>query len=282
MQADSSRSLPRSPIARISSRIRRSLELQEILDAAVAEVRDFLGTDRVKIYRFDADGHGQVIAESIAGDRLPSLKGLYFPAGDIPPQARELFQKARVRSIVDLAQQQILLSQPDRVLSTATEDLTVEEVRRQSLADLLQRPVDPCHVEYLSLMGVKSTVVVPLVVGKTLWGLLISHHRQAKAVDDYRLGALQAIADQLEIAIAQSQLLGRTRARAEREAAINHIATLLHSPLDAQNMLQSVLEQVVEATRGAGGRLLVRSLVDETSTYRCGVQPHVGDPDWQE
>lgn len=271
----------RSPIDRISSRIRRSLELQEILDAAVAEVRGFLGTDRVKIYRFDPDGHGQVIAEAIAGDRLPSLKGLNFPAGDIPPQARELFQKARVRSIVDLTQQQILLSQPHALPSTATDDLTVDDVRRQTLADLLQRPVDPCHVEYLTLMGVKSSVVVPLVAGQRLWGLLISHHRQAKAVDDYRLGALQTIAEQIEIAIAQSELLERTRDKAQREAAINQIATLLHSPLDTQAMMQTVLEQVVEATGAAGGRLFVRPLGTEASVYGCGAQPRVSPARWQ-
>ena len=148
---------------RITSKIRQSLELQEILDAAVTEVRAFLKSDRVKIYQFDADGNGQVIAEAINSDRLPSLKGLHFPAGDIPPQARELILKARVRSIVDLGNQQIQHSQPDRLPSTATEELTVEQVRQESLENLLQRPVDPCHVEYLTLMGVKSSLVVPMV-----------------------------------------------------------------------------------------------------------------------
>ncbi len=49
----------------ITSRIRQSLELQAILDAAVTEVRAFLKTDRVKIYKFDREDNGQVIAEAI-------------------------------------------------------------------------------------------------------------------------------------------------------------------------------------------------------------------------
>jgi light-regulated signal transduction histidine kinase (bacteriophytochrome) len=69
--------------------LRQSLELQEILETTAAEVRSLLGTDRVKIYRFHADGSGEVIAESIHGDRLPSLLGLNFPADDIPPHARK-------------------------------------------------------------------------------------------------------------------------------------------------------------------------------------------------
>ncbi len=118
---------------RITTNIRQSLELQTVLNTAVTEVRDFLKSDRVKIYKFDEDGNGQVVAESIDGDRLPSLMGLHFPAGDIPPQARELFLKAKVRSIVNLEKQQISLSQPDRLPSTATGELTVEEVRAESL-----------------------------------------------------------------------------------------------------------------------------------------------------
>ena len=91
-----------SVLHRITNRIRRSLELQEILTATVAEVRSLLGTDRVKIYKFHSDQSGQVVAESIYDNRLPSLLGLNFPAGDIPPHARELFIKSRVRSIVDV------------------------------------------------------------------------------------------------------------------------------------------------------------------------------------
>jgi hypothetical protein len=70
---------------RIANRIRQSLELQEILTTTAAEVRSYLGTDRVKIYQFQPDSHGIVIAESLNGDRLPSLLGLHFPADDIPP-----------------------------------------------------------------------------------------------------------------------------------------------------------------------------------------------------
>src|SRR5918998_2118819 len=82
-----------SLLNRLTTRIRQSLELQEILTTTVQEIRSFLGTDRVKIYRFNPDESGEVIAESINGNRLPSLLGLRFPADDIPPVARELFIK---------------------------------------------------------------------------------------------------------------------------------------------------------------------------------------------
>ncbi|PLZ35737.1 hypothetical protein CBP27_13350, partial [Fischerella thermalis WC542] len=92
---------------RIMNRIRQSLELPAILSITVAEIRGFLETDRVKIYRFDTDGSGEVVAESVDKERLPSLLGQHFPAQDIPSEARELFLLARQRSIVDVGTQQI-------------------------------------------------------------------------------------------------------------------------------------------------------------------------------
>lgn len=250
---------------RMTNRIRRSLELPEILTATVAEMRSFLGTDRVKIYRFHPDGSGEVIAESIYQDRLPSLIGLNFPASDIPEESREMFIKARQRVIVDVTTQQISLS---RLNSSETE-------LDQAVVELIERPVEPCHVEYLTGLGVKSSLVVPILHQKQLWGLLVSHHAEAKAFSDETLEIVQMIADQVSIAIAQSMLLSQAREQAHREAIINQISTLLHAPLNIQEMLQVVLEQVVKAVQGSGGRLYLpaNELSSVPHLYTCGPQP---------
>lgn len=267
---------------RITSKIRQSLELPTILDAAVTEVRAFLKTDRVKIYKFDEDGNGQVIAESINGDRLPALKGLHFPAEDIPPQARELFLKAKVRTIIDLEKQQIRLSQPDRLPSTATDELTVEEVQQTSLNSLLQRPVEPCHVEYLTLMGVKSSLVVPLVSDNRLWGLLIAHHRGSKTFSNGSLQIIQIIGEQLESAISQASLFQKVQQQAKKEALINQISNLLRSPLENEQILPQVLERITSAVGGSG---VLLALVQETpelelNCYTQGSLPNLSARDW--
>ena len=266
---------------RITSKIRRSLELQEILDSAVTEVRAFLKSDRVKIYKFDTQGNGQVVAEALNGDRLPSLKGLHFPAGDIPPQARELFLKARVRSIVNLAQQQIRLSEPDCPPSTATGELTVAEVREEPLKNLLQRPVDPCHIEYLNLMGVKATMAVPLVNDGELWGLLISHHRRAKVISNRNLQIIQTVAEQLEMAISQAHLFQAVQQKAQGEALINQIFHLLHSPLENDKILPALLAKIVPALKGTGGLLCMNDgSQTEVSCYQYGDLPKLSTSDW--
>ncbi|MEH2432831.1 MAG: GAF domain-containing protein [Nostoc sp.] len=233
-------------LRRITNRIRRSLEFEEIITVTTAEVRSLLKTDRVMIYKFHTDGSGQVIAESIYNNCLPSLLGLNFPADDIPPTARELFIKSRVRSVVNVDTQEIGQSHLHDLENGET---ISEEIR--------YRPVDPCHVEYLTAMGVKSSVVAPIIYQDQLWGLLVSHNSQARLISEYELEAVQMVVEQLSVAIAQSTLLTQVRKTGEREAIVNRIATLLHSLPTI--VLQPALEAAVAAFNGVGGRLCIRN-----------------------
>lgn len=231
-------------LRRITHQIRRSPGLQEILTVAVAEIRAFLGTDRVKIYQFHEDSSGQVVGEAIFENRLPSLLGLNFPAEDIPPHIRQLFIESRLRSIVDVTARLIGQS-PLRDLETGEIIFT----------DIQYRPLDPCHAEYLTAMGVKSSLVVPIFHQEQLWGLLVSHHSEPYEFPSADLWAVQAAVDQLSVGITQATLLAQARDRAQREATINRIITLLHSLKTVE--LQKALEETVEALQGSGGRLFI-------------------------
>lgn len=255
---------------RMTNRIRRSLELGEILAATVEEIRSFLGTDRVKVYRFDEDHSGEVVAESIYEQRLPSLLGLHFPASDIPAEIREMFLLQRQRAIVDVASGRIGLSP---LQSKETGEFLQTE-------NIFHRVVDPCHVKYLTIMGVQSSVVIPIVhqdikeesAKQQLWGLLVSHHSTPRTILKRELKVLQEVADQVAIAIAQSNLLTQTRARQQREAIINRISTLLHTLPTIQ--LQEALEALITALAGAGGRLY---LEQSGELYTWGDQPILPD-----
>ncbi|NJP09459.1 MAG: GAF domain-containing protein [Leptolyngbyaceae cyanobacterium RU_5_1] len=251
---------------RMTNHIRRSLELPEILAAAVAEVQAFLGTDRVKVYRFHEDGSGEVVSEVIQDQRLPSLLGHNFPAADIPEEAREQFLRIRQRSIVDVAAEQI-----------RTSPLDSEGVGETLDRDVQVRPVDPCHVDYLTAMGVRSSLVVPIldrVLDRDrLWGLLVSHHSETHRITEQELQIVQLVADELSIAIAQSNLLNQARQHASQEATINQIATLLHSTPEMH--LQTALEQTVLALKGFGGRVYIapQHVPHLPQLFTCGNQP---------
>lgn len=250
---------------RIANRIRQSLDLHEILTTAAQEIRAFLDIDRVKIYRFDADGSGEVIAESIKAQRLPSLLGLHFPATDIPPKSRELFLKSRQRVIIDVTAQRKILNQLD--CSQTGQLLPVEDIR--------YAPVDPCHVQYLLAMGVLSSLVVPILHQQRLWGLLAIHHAQPRSFVERELQILQLLVDQVSIAIAQSSLLVQVQQQATYEATLNRISSLLHCPLKVSEIRQAVLEETVQALGGVGGRLYLAAEPTNTPAqlYIYGMQP---------
>lgn len=260
---------PENLLYLITHRIRQSLDLPDILDTAVKEVRTFLGVDRVKIYRFEKDGCGEVIAESIHANRLPTLLGLRFPAGDIPPASRELFVKVRQRVVINVATQQKGVSSPG----------TLHEPNPTPPRQTGYTPVDPCHAQYLKAMGVQSSLVIPILHHQELWGLLVVHHVEPRRFSSYELQSLQLLADQLAIAIAQSALLSQAKRQANYEATVNSISRLLHCPLTIEDIRQRVLEVAVESLQGSGGRLyIVAGPGNEPAQFfTTGEQPQYSD-----
>jgi light-regulated signal transduction histidine kinase (bacteriophytochrome) len=266
---------------RIANRVRQSLELEAILSTTTAEVRAYLGTDRVKIYQFQPDGHGIVVAEALQPERLPSLLGLHFPADDIPLYARELFVRARQRSVVDMGRHEIGISP----LRCPEKGEFLEET------GLRYRPVDPCHQEYLTAMGVKSSVVVPILLEgeaagayhppaleglNQLWGLLVSHHSEPRTVTEAELQFIQAVVDQVAVAISQSVLLEQVRSQGRQEANINQVtARLQTSPtVDWRDAIE-----LAANTLNASGRLyLCADTHFSKEIYTCGEQPTLIDP----
>lgn len=251
---------------RITTRIHQSLELPEILSAAVTEVRLFLNIDRVKIYQFQADGSGVVVAESLDETRLPSLLGLPFPADDIPPDARNRFIQSRSRTIANVASLQVNSS------SRCTAQVDVS------------RPLDPCHTEYLLAMGVQSSIVVPILLHHDpvqqpsehlgqLWGLLVAHHADPHSATERELYVVELVIDQVAIAIAQADLLTQLRQQADQEAHLNRLFAQLHASHQAD--LQSVLAETVEILGGTSGRLYLEPDQPERAPelYTVGVQP---------
>ncbi len=160
------------PIADLSSEIERALQtmlsagsLDSLCDATARIFKEISGYDRVMIYRFDEDGHGEVFAET----RKPELEaflGNRYPASDIPQIARRLYVRNRVRILADVQYAPALIE--PRVSSLNGDELDM------SLCFL--RSASPIHVQYLKNMGVTATLVVSLMVGEKLWGLISCHH----------------------------------------------------------------------------------------------------------
>ncbi|WP_373542075.1 ATP-binding protein [Chamaesiphon sp.] len=139
--------------------------------SVVAQVREMTGFDRVLLYKFDDDGHGEVLAEAKV-DQMESYLGLHFPESDIPLPARQMFLANQIRVIPDTREQSVEMLPAKHPLTGVPTDLT--------LANL--RSAVPCHTEYLHNMGVKASLTISLIKDGYLWGIIACHHQTPKPV----------------------------------------------------------------------------------------------------
>lgn len=216
-------------------RLQRAGTVAEAAQAAVREIKAITGYDRVVAYRFESiDGPGEVIAEDVVADWEPWL-GLWFPATDIPPQARELYERNWIRVIADVADATARLV-PD-VLPESGEPLDL------SLSVL--RTVSPFHLEYLRNIEVTSSMSVSLLSDGRLWGLIACHGREPKVLSPTVRAACEFFGVALSLHLAG--LRERDEA-AVRERSRIAIARLLEriSVDPATGVSPAGLEQIVE------------------------------------
>lgn len=162
------------------SRIRSIEDISELIEKSARLIFATLGYDRVMIYRFEHDGAGKVISEYKRRD-LESFKGQYFPASDIPKQARALYLSNTIRIICDARDIRIPII-PERD----------EAGRPLDLSHAHLRSVSSIHCEYLRNMGVAASMSISIVVDGELWGLIACHHYQPKS-----LGLSQRVAAEM-------------------------------------------------------------------------------------
>ncbi|MFZ4700599.1 MAG: GAF domain-containing protein, partial [Candidatus Methylumidiphilus sp.] len=147
------------------SRLQSANTLADFCQTVTEEVRILTGLDRVMAYRFHADEHGEVFAESKRPD-LPSWLGLHYPADDIPKPARTIFTKIWIRPLPNAQAQPVELVplvNPDTGLPL---DMTYCALRGASVM----------YTEYLHNMDVAASLTMPIQREGRLWGLIACHH----------------------------------------------------------------------------------------------------------
>ncbi len=144
--------------------------IEAVCRLAAAEMKRLTGFGRCLVYRFDAEGHGAVLAEAL-DEGYDSYARHRFPASDIPPQARALYEQNHIRVIPDARYQPVALrcvdGQPGSTLD---------------LSQAALRSVSPVHLEYMRNMGTLASMSVSIIVRGTLWGLVSCHDHAPRAL----------------------------------------------------------------------------------------------------
>lgn len=168
--------------ANVTLKIRKSLQVDEILQTTVTEVQKLLYADRVLILRLLVDNSIVVVKEAVVPG-LPVVLNTNINDPCFSKQYVEKYSQGRISAIANIEKSEI----------------------------------KPCHVKFLQQFGVKANLVVPILLPDGIWGLLIAHQcANPREWTSWETELLRQLADQIGIAISQAKLLEQeTRQRQE-------------------------------------------------------------------
>lgn len=222
-----------------------SAALQTLAEEAAEIFRGFTGYDRVMVYRFDEEGHGEVFSERRRPD-LEAFLGNRYPASDIPQIARRLYERNRVRLIGDVNYAPIPLT--PRLSPMTGQDL--------DMSFCFLRSMSPIHVQYLKNMGVAATLVASLVVGGRLWGLIACHHYSPRLVGYEARGVCEVLAEAISTRIAALEGFAQAQATlAVRRIEQRMMKAIAHDG-DWQGALFDQPQSLLDPLGAAGAALL--------------------------
>ena len=209
-----------------TSAILACTSLKSLAEETTRIFKDLTGYDRVMVYRFDAEGHGEVFAERREPGLEPYL-GNRYPASDIPQIARRLYERNRIRVLVDVDAERVPIE--PRLSPLTGRDLDM------SLCFL--RSISPIHIRYLKNMGVAATLVASLVVGGRLWGLIACHHYEPRRVAYEVRAVCELLAETVATRIAALESF----LQAQAELSVRRLEQRMHEAIAREGDWRSAL-----------------------------------------
>jgi signal transduction histidine kinase/ActR/RegA family two-component response regulator/predicted transcriptional regulator len=236
-----------SVLREITQRIRKSPDLKTVFETAVREIRQFMETDRVGVFKFNSDSNfdeGEFIAESV-GNGLTSILGVQIHDPDFGAKLAHFYQKGRIN--------------------------TLEDIHTSGLQDY--------ELKTLAKFQVQANLVIPLLNGQMLWGLLCIHHCTGhRSWQESEISFVKQITEQIGIGIQQATLYEKVqleleiRWRAEEAIALQlrqqqtlgALAQQIRNSLNVEEILATATEQVKELM-----------MVDRASIFRVSPNGHL-------
>lgn len=155
-----------SLLSQCSEQLSAQQDLESFLRVVAGLVKDITKFHRVMVYQFDDQWNGQVVTELVDWSRTKDLfQGLFFPATDIPAQARALYKLNKIRVLYDRE------APTARLVCRSREALD----RPLDLTHSFLRAMSPIHMQYLRNMGVRASFSISITAFGELWGLIACH-----------------------------------------------------------------------------------------------------------
>jgi GAF domain-containing protein len=130
-------------LQRVLNRLIQTMHRDALVRQTTNHLRESLQVDRVVLYYFYWQWHGQVTFESLRSEEF-SILGSTGPDECFNDEYAALYLTGRARAI----------------------------------ADIESASISPCHRDFLRSLQVRSNLVVPVLIPRGLWGLLVAHNCQ--------------------------------------------------------------------------------------------------------
>ncbi|WP_125773222.1 SpoIIE family protein phosphatase [Antribacter gilvus] len=192
----------------------RATSLDEMFRVTVRAVHALTGFDRVAVYRLDASGNAEVVADAYQ-PHIGSAVGVHFPASDLPPAAGRMYRRRGVHYVADLA------VPPSEVRSAVLPAAAVP----LDLATATLGVPDAHQEEIYRSRGLRSVLSVGLFHGGRLWGLVKCHGYDHPVEVSYDVRAAVELLCATLSALSSAQL-GRDRdvESGRQERVLAHLA----------------------------------------------------------
>lgn len=164
----SSRALGLKLVSEAVAQFRACSLMEDLLYRLAKNIRLITDFERVLVYKFDPDWHSQILAESKTESLTDSLLYKQFPASVIPPRTREHYKKNLLRLIADVEHKPVSMILSD----------SIDGDFDMSYCSL--RGVSPSHIQYLKSLGVKTAVILSIVIKGELWGIVACYNYSEK------------------------------------------------------------------------------------------------------
>ena len=234
-------------VAQIIDKIRETLNVEEIFQITVGEVRRLLKTDRVGVFKFNPDWSGQFIMESVGSNWVKLINKT-----DIK-NLRENILCEGLQSMVQV---------PTKIKDTYLQDTKGAKYRKKKYFasnDVYNSGFPDCYIQLLEQFEAKAYISVPIIKDGELWGLLATYQNSnSREWEEGEINLMTQIGNQLGIALQQADYLQKLEAQSEQLSAAAERDKKAKEELQ-QGAIQ-LLSSVAPVLRGD---LTVRAVVTE-------------------
>jgi two-component system, chemotaxis family, sensor kinase Cph1 len=232
--------------------------VEQLCQFAADEIQRITGFGRTLVYQFDEEGHGHVLAEAV-DHGYPSYLNQYFPASDIPPQARELYRRNRIR----------LISNANYEAAPLVPALHPQTGRATDLTYASLRSVSPVHLQYMRNMGTLASMSMSILVDDKLWGLISCHHETPRLPPFEVRTACEHVAQIVSLQIEARETQAEAHYRLELRRMLSKLLSSMANTDSFVEALVNDASDLLGFTRSSGA-----AVIFEGRTSLIGVTPN--------